>query len=168
MLRDIYNGLKDLLTPINGIMWVDWFSQQYNVKEGGRTWTNPAIFIEFEPLKYENMGNQIQEFELVFSVHLVNDCYYEGENRILETDLNHMQMLQDIYTTLQGAQLQDPSTPTEILLNPIARTSLTPDHALDSLIVTIQEFKATGIDRSAYRAKQIIAAPTTNVTFKIQ
>lgn len=166
-LRTIYNTLKARLTTVNGIQHVDWFAQQYMGEKNGRMFNNPAIFIEFNEFNFTTMQERVQAFEVDFVLHLVSDCSFEGEQRILEQDIDHQRIVKDIFIELQGISLDDGNNPAYTVLNEIERTKLTTDHELDALFVTLQEFRAVGVDRSAYQAKQTTTAQH-QVTFTIQ
>lgn len=149
MLAAVYLGLKTRLESIPNVEEIDYYLGQYlQGDRGGVLYTNEALFIEFLPISWESLRNKVQKAVLTFRIHAVSACLYDDEERMLGTGvLDHMALVSQVFQKMQGFRIIDVSE--RVLLESIVRTQEEPDHELEVVMATVQEFQATIFDYSA-------------------
>jgi hypothetical protein len=167
-MKEIYILLKERLATIQELKEVQWYLGQYDQNGEQALVVDTAAYIEFEPIEWMQMGQQIQQATVGFNVHFVQECVYGDDTRVVDTTLNHLELANQIFRTLQGwsGRLSDipslgifPNSPTDKqIINTIVRTGSTSQHDLENLIVTVQRFQATCIDLNAVPQYQSILA----------
>lgn len=162
MLKPIYKGLKDRLSNIPDV-YVDYFLGQYLQAEGGSVLYNEeSLFIEFMPIAWDTHRRSVQRGVLSFKVHAVTTCLYDDEDRILGTTVfNHMDLVNEVFKHLQNFRITEQSG--NVLLESVVRKQTIPDHELEVVVVTIQEFEAVIFDYTAAP----VYTHVSNVAFEV-
>lgn len=173
MLEHIYTALKDRLETVANIDEVDYYLGQYLQQEGGnRLYSDQALFIELLPIEWQSQRGNTQKAVLSFRVHTVSACLYDNEDRLVGTGVyNHMELVTEVFKTLQNFRVvQNPSG--NVLLESIVRTLTEPNHDLDVVMVTVQEFDCTIFDYSAIaqttKVNNVDLRVTTEIKTSIQ
>lgn len=162
MLKPIYQVLKTHLGNIPEVEEVDWFLDQYNQDdEGSVLWITPSLFLEFQPIPWMTLSQNVQRAVLTFVVHTVTDSVYDDDERILDAATDHLQLVDDVFASLQGKRFADNG---RTIMETIVRTSMIPDHSIEGIIVTTQEFKSVIFNYSARPQKQVVQI--TNLDIK--
>lgn len=164
-MKNIYRLLKQRLSEIADLKEVLWYTGQYLQTGDQSIYVDKAAYIEFMPLSWTTLSRNIQEAVLEFDVHLLTEALNDNDERILDADIAHLSLVEQVYKKLQRwqAHLSDlpeftgqPDTPK--IINSIVRTNLAPDHTLSNLIVTVQKFQCTVYDLSALPQYQQVNA----------
>ena len=155
-MKYIYKLLKQRIAEISNLKEVLWFNGQYNQTGEQTLYVDRAAYIEFMPVAWQTRGQLMQEAVLEFDVHLVTETLGDNDERILDADVAHLDLLQEIFLKLQGwqAQLSDlpefaGMTNSPKIINSIVRTGTTPDHTLSNLLISVQRFQCTVFDINA-------------------
>lgn len=163
MLDLVYSALKKRLVASTEPEYLEWFYGQYDeseMEEGGELlWTTPAQFIEFLPLDWETRPMGIQTSVLRFNVHLVNESFDPGEQRILNASLNHLGGESAIFKALMnfrcllsyvpGFEDLEGTEDDRVLIESIVRESTESDHTMRRQLVSVQRFSCRIFDYSA-------------------
>lgn len=167
MLSAVYLGLKTRLGVIPDVEEIDYYLGQYEQGERGSVlYTEEALFIEFLPISWETLRNKVQKAVLTFRIHAVSACVYDDEDRILGTGvLDHMGLVSQVFQQLQNFRIIEPSG--QVILESIVRVQEEPNHDLDVVIATVQEFNATMFDYSAMNPSTRLNSVDLVVTTKI-
>lgn len=172
MLESIYTALKDRLETIFNSIEVDYYLGQYLQGEGGSSlYSDEALFIEFLPIEWQSLRNNVQKAVLSFRIHVVSACLYDDEQRLIGTGVfSHMENVTEVFKTLQNFRAVEPSG--RVLLESVIRVRTEPNHDLDVVMVTVQEFKATIFDYSAIgsttKLNNVALDITTDIKTSIQ
>jgi len=175
MLSSIYQLIKQRLTTECSFKEVDWFMNQYaQLKDENTLFTTPAAYIQFAPINTTSLhSGNIQQLEISLDIHVVHEAWYDNDQRI--TALKHLQAVESVYKSLQNwnaflssldeyADLKGTEND-KLMINSIVRTSLTPDHSLSNLLITLQRFSFIAYDYSAtVDFSEIIANLVVQVT----
>lgn len=152
-MKYIYLLLKQRLLEILDLKEVLWYNGQYDQIGEQSLYVDTAAYIEFLPIEWTTKGKQYQEAVLQFNIHLLTESVGDNDERILDADVNHFGLLQDVFQKLQGwnADLKDLPEFSNLqnspkIINSIVRTGMQPDNGLSNLIVTIQSFQCTVFD----------------------
>lgn len=148
---------------------VDWFLGQYELQDEGQSfYTAPAVYVEFQPMVWETLGDGMQRGTLRFRTHLVSSSLYEDGRRITEGGLDHLLWESRMYVGLHGFAPKLSSLPSMSALEGTANdaylfkncTRLTTsfDHELSPLLITLTEYSAVCYDYAAVPAFQRIIA----------
>lgn len=166
MLKEVYLGLKGLLSTVAGVEELDWFLGQYVPDDNGNVmYVDKGLYIEFEDIPWETLGDNTQRAVLGFSIHAVTACIYDDEQRVLNADVNHLDFLQEVFVSLMNQRLKNAQE--EVILESIVRTNTRADHELEHVLVGIQTFEATIFDYSA-REKTVDVSANIDLTIELQ
>lgn len=168
MLESIYKALKERLETIPDVDEVDYFLGQYLQAEGGSVlYSDEALFIEFLPIPWQSLRGGVQKAVLNFRIHAVSSCLYDDENRLIGTGVfDHMGLVTKVFQSLQNFRAIEPSG--NVLFESVVRIRTEPNHDLDLVMVTVQEFQATIFDYSAIAATTTKNNVALNVTTDIK
>lgn len=163
-MRYIYELIKNRLSQIAELKDVQWYTGQYAQNGDQSLYIDSAAYIEFMPIAWQTKGKNLQEAVLEFDIHAMSEAITEDDERILNVDIAHLELVQSIYTKLQAyqANLSDlpafaslPNPPQ--IINTIVRTNTTPDHSFNNILVTIQRFQCTVQDLTAIATLQPVS-----------
>jgi hypothetical protein len=145
---------------VPGMKEIDWYLQQYNTNSN--LYATPASYIEFLPVNPETMGGgKIQQGQVSFRIHTVSTSLHDNHKRVHNPDtaVNHLDHVDKTFAALQGwrakvSQLDGfghlAGTEKDYrVMNSISRKNIIPDHRINKLIVTIQEFSCLCNDIAA-------------------
>jgi len=164
MIEPIYQILKQRLqSQVNGLKEVDYYLGQDRAGEDGLLYTSPGAYIEFLTFDIEYLGNNVQEAEIEFRVHLVEEMLRDNQHRITGPE-NHLQQANAIFQVLTGysarlsvlpnfTHLKGSSEDSKVF-NSISRTQYEPDHSLQYILITRQTFTCLAFDITALPAYQ--------------
>jgi len=162
MLKVIYQHLKSHLATITDVEAVDYYLGQDEQDDAGSVlYTTPSLFIEFLEVPWMQLGKQVQRATLNFIIHTVTDSIYDDEDRILDPAFDHLALVNEVYKKLQGHRYKDGDF---VIMETIERVSTTPDHSLNVIIKTSQEFRCTIFDYEAYPITQTTQIDTITIT----
>lgn len=165
MLSLVYQALKKRLVNTTTPAYVDWYMGQYlepEAEEGGQLlWRTPAQFVEFMPVQWQTLGNNVQAANTQFNLHLVNDCYHDDDQRITDAALGHLAQEAAVYATLQnwrchlsyvpGFEALEGTPDDRVLIESITRERTDPDHNMGRQIVSVQGFACRIYDYGAVK-----------------
>jgi hypothetical protein len=168
MTKEIYILLRNRLKEIAELDEVDWYTGQDEQDGQQEMIVQNGCYIEFMPADFTQLSNMVQQAVIEFDVRLVQDAVYNGEERILDPGLQHLDLTAAIYTKLQGfgamlshipalAHLQG-SAQDIVVINDIQRIGIIPDHSINNLLITVQRFRCLVRDVAAVPALQPILA----------
>jgi len=131
-----------------------YFNQYFQEGENGEnedSFPLTAVFFEYNPAQWDNVGKNKQVTAQTFSLHVINSVIQDVSNRETPTIRNkghaHMLIIDKIVACLQGFNGTD--------FGAISRTSDKPYHmAKDDRIVDIIDFKSRLTDRAAMPVMQ--------------
>lgn len=155
----LFQGIqRRLLAKVTQAKAVEYFLDQYNESEDQRVFTTPSLYLEFAPIEFRTLTQNIQQAELTFMVHTVHESAYDDENRILSADglLNFLGVQTEVYKALmnwrlRASYLSGDNADTRTLMESVVRTRSVPDHAMSRLMVNTQTFRAVVYDYSAVK-----------------
>ena len=142
MIAHAYTVLKSRILELEGIDYVDWYTGQDLQNGDQHIKKTPAVFIEFLPTQWIQLGSDVQQSEQQVRIHLVSQTRYGDEYDMLDTDnINHEGLQTALYKHLQGYgyEYTDDGT-TYPLISSMVRTNLTHHHTINNLISTYQQF----------------------------
>lgn len=169
MFKDVYTALKQRLnTELDWKNELDWYLHQYDQDGEEVIYTTPAVFVEFVTVEWNTYPDNRQRGVMEFRIHLVNECNYDTDQRILDATLNHLGQESEVFRALMGwgcklsyitayAALNGTDNDA-VLINDIIRTRTDPDHELSNLLVSVQTFQANVYDYNALPQWQSIVA----------
>ena len=149
----IRERIKTQVTALKEVMY--YLGQPDTNEDGELLFTTPAVFIRFDSIATHSLQPVMglpnrQQAEIFFTVTLVDETAYDDDKRILDTTLNHIGKINDIFLALQGwvGKLSDIPGNTAlagtnndwIVCNPIDRKRMTTDHSVRGTIATAQQF----------------------------
>lgn len=152
VLKALVNILENVKntdnTPVFAL--VDEYMGQYEDEDGNPLWTCPAALIEMIDITWQEENNVgIQQGDLTFRVHFVDDTGYDDKKRRLTTHHNlnmangvKSLRLKRVVLSDLGINLND------TLINPIRRKRTEFVNRLAETVVTIVEFEAVITDYS--------------------
>lgn len=169
MMKEVYQAFKQRLSSeITELNWVDWYLNQYAQEGEQSMWTTPAAFVEFMPIDWQMLSNGVQSSNVMFQIHLVNESQYDDDQRMTDVQINHLGMERDVYLSMQNwrcmisylpryADLAD--TPADrVLIESTVRVRTYPDHEMNRMLVSVQEFITRIYDYSAQPQWQSVLA----------
>ncbi len=169
MLKEVYKAIKKAIgDQIDGINDLDWYLGQYDQDGDNTLYTTPAVYIEFQPMDWEQLKVGVQACNLMVSIHAVNASLYDTDQRILDAASNHLELENSVYRALQGFRCMLSYLPEyaglaggandRVLLESMVRQRTYPDHDINRLLVSVQEFKTRIYDYSAEPQYQEVIA----------
>lgn len=180
MLNLVYSAIKKRLAaqvlPLP--KYVDWYYAQYledEMEDGGQLlWQTPALFVEFLPIEWETRPQNIQTSTLRFNTHLVNESFYDNDQRVLDAAVNHLGQESSVFVALMnwrcmlsyvpGFEALADTANDRVLLESIVRESSEPDHTMRRQLVGVQRFACRIYDYSAQpQWAQVLAALSLDV-----
>jgi hypothetical protein len=152
VLQALVNILENVKNTNNTPVFhlVDEFMGQYEDEDGNPLWTCPAALIELVSIEWQEENNVgIQQGDLRFRVHFVDDTGFDDKKRRLSTQHN-LNMAKGVKSLrLQRVWLSDLGINSDdTLLNPIMRKRTDFVIRLAETVVTIVEFEAVVTDYS--------------------
>jgi len=167
-MTEIYYLLRNRLQEITELLEVDWYTEQDAQLGDQAQYVETGAYIEFSPILWQTQGQLMQQAALEFDIHLVQDTVLDGEERMTNTALEHLLLVDKIFKKLQGFSglLSDlpgnsalKGTDDDIVfINSVLRLNSIPQHSLSNLIVTTQRFQCTIIDLGAMPQYQEVLA----------
>jgi hypothetical protein len=181
MLSLVYQALKKRLSEVTTPDYVDWYMGQYleaDAEDGGQLlWGTPAQFIEFLPVQWQTLGNNVQAANTKFNIHLVNDCYHDDDKRITDAALGHLVQEAAVYAALQnwrclmsyvpGLEALADTPNDRVLIESITRESTDPDHNMGRQIVSVQGFACRIYDYGAVKNWVEVLATLQETVIKV-
>lgn len=161
LLKAIYQVLKAHLANVPNVEDVDWYLGQYSQDDSGSIlYATPSLYIEFRPIDWKTLPNKVQRGVLSFIVHTVTDSVYDDDERFLDSQFDHLQLVDNVFAALEGKRFSNSG---KTILETIVRRSVTPDHNLEGIIVTTQEFQSVVFNYEARPQKQVIQITGFNI-----
>lgn len=112
-------------------------------------YNTPAVFIEFEPIRWKHHTQGIREAEVVINLHVVTRTTIPGG------EVDFLALPNRINAALHGLTIRDDGGVADALTSTLSTT----DHNFDELMHTIETYTCHITDRSAVR--QNTTAPAT-------
>ncbi len=159
MTPEIYLALSKQIKSQFPAHYIDLYLEQYDDPQSNPLFADTAWLIEFRPISWELLGNDIQAGQLGFIVHHVSATAFDDSRRM--TGVSHwvddaalFKCLHRFFCNLQfvGINSIDP------LINTVKRVESEMLSRLSSLIVTKQHFSAYVYDFSACKQYQEVLA----------
>lgn len=159
--NDIYLFIQNRVCELTHVKHFDlWAEQPFT--EGGEAeiYDTPAVFLEWAaPIETLSIGNNKQEAEVSFTLHLETDAKGNADN-LADTNeridgLEHLQIADLIFAKLQGYNGNTTNQP----ISSIGRTAFT-SIPLGETVLTSQTFRCFCILDAAARKFEAIAKPT--------
>lgn len=174
MLREIYLALKGRLShDVAELRQVDWYLDQFDQYDPEEVVLGtPVALIEFHPIHWTTLSQNVQKAILTFSVHLATSTAYGDDMDMLDlTYIDHLSIESKIFVALMNTRFTMPdiqtflnqqglvwttpdgqpwtATSKDIILESIVRIDTVPHRQQSPIIVTEQVFQATIFDYSA-------------------
>lgn len=158
-MKEIYLLLKKRLEEIAELNEVSWYSGQDEQTGDQSLLVDKAAYLEFAPINWRMLGQQIQRATIDFEVHLVQALVEDGDG-LMQSD--HLDLINAIYKKLQGweaslSYLQAGLSDLKII-NCIDRLELHPQQQLSNIWRSSQRFQAEVIDYNARKDYQEVSA----------
>lgn len=149
MFKEYYQSIKQLLSQIDGLKYIEYYLGQYDQIGDNHVLDTPIAYVELLPTNWSTGQSNLQEGLLSFRIHLVTETAYGDERDITST--NHLDLVAKIYKALQGegAMFEDEQENSYTLMNKIERRNSTPHSTINNLIVTTEEYCSYVFDWSA-------------------
>ena len=111
MRKQLYLDIKGKIKAIKDendeqiIKHFDIWNQQVDFLEQETPFAYPAMFIEFEPIQWQMLGNRMQQAELTVKIHIVTRWLAQtADYSPTESDaLDYLDLPDKIFVALQGA-----------------------------------------------------------------
>lgn len=163
MLNLVYQALKKRINDKVAPKYTDWYMGQYlepDEEDGGALlWDTPAVFIEFPPIPWTTMGNSVQAADTSVNIHLVNDSYFDTDQRVTDATLNHFGLEGSVYRHLMnwrcllsyvpGFEALAGTENDRVLMESVVRLNTDVDHGARRQFVSVQTFSTRIYDYSA-------------------
>ena len=166
MLKSIFLALKKRINEETELP-VYWYSRKRidANDEGEDLFTVPSVHIEFSPLNATTMTRNLQQFEIQFNVHVVEESLYDHEKESLtiidRAELVHSALFNQAFSLeyLTG----NPEHAQLCLMNTIHRTGMRVDHDPTNLYITVMEYKSVIYDRDNLPTYSIVDPVSINI-----
>lgn len=73
MRREIYEAICKALLATNEIQYVDLWNQNVEFIEQENNWPRPAVFVEFDPIKWDRTKEKAMRTTSTIKLHIVTD-----------------------------------------------------------------------------------------------
>lgn len=144
MRKKIYLAVIERLKEIAGdnqIKHFDLWNQNVEFIEQDTTFDMPAVFVEFAPILWKTLGNNVQQADVEVRLHVVTE--YKGataDNSEFQTDaLAYFDLLDAINKKIFGLSGTG--------FNAFKRTSSATNHNHEEIIESIEVYSTNVIDR---------------------
>ena len=77
MVNEVFDYIREQLTPLTDIKNIDWYLDQENISGGIPL--SPCVFVAFKPVQINSLSKKYQEVVTEFDVMLYSD--FKDENR---------------------------------------------------------------------------------------
>lgn len=165
MLNLLYLALKKKIQTEAQPKYVDWYLGQYLEEQedqgGALLWDTPAVFLEFQPVTWKTLLNNVQCADVLFAAHVVTDNYHDGDQRITDANTSPFGLESSVYTGLMnwrcnlsylpGFEALEGTTNDRVLMESIVRLESSTDHAMRRQMVSLQVFGSKIYDYSAQK-----------------
>jgi hypothetical protein len=170
MIKEHYQALKQRLFEIPDVKIIDWYMGQDESLEGNNlVWGTPAIYIEFDPIQWQTLGNGIQRGTMTFNIRLVTDSLHDSDQKLFDTfAIDHFAFTQSLFTQMMNWRCNASYLPQfgqllgtnedVVLMESVVRLNTTPIHEVSDLLRTVQTFTCVVYDYSAVKQWQTIVA----------
>lgn len=134
--------MSRVIVKVPEIAFFEMYNGQPDQEEDEVPYNKPAVFIEFEPMQWQTVGNKVQECDCSFRLHIETETLSETSN--LESDkernagLEHLMIAERVFGAIQGFSGDG--------FGAISRTGFIPDNNHDNRLVTILPFKTRLVD----------------------
>lgn len=170
MTAEIYRAIeKRISDKVEEVKQIDWFMDQYAASiEDGMVWITPTVFLEFMPVTWQQIGQNIQSATMQVKVHFLTDNDYEDQKSLMMT--NHLQLNKRVHKALQnwgcllsyveGYEALQGTGSDMILINNMTRVASESEHQLRQFVVTTQTYEAYVTDLSMDNAADdVVVSP---------
>ena len=148
---DLTERLKQIILVTDGnvetplIKHFDLWNKQLQFLEKERPFRFPAVFVEFGPLEYRQLGLQAQEADLTVRLHIASKTLTGSADSAVyqHTFLSHLDLNDDIHYCLSGW-----NTPYS---GPMVRIQSIPNHDHEHIIEEIEVYKMKITDLSGVK-----------------
>jgi hypothetical protein len=127
------------------IMHADLWNRQIEFLEKERPFKFPAVFIEFLPIEYRQLGLKAQEADVSFKLHVVSKHLGSTSDGASYQDaaLAHLDLLDEIHYALSGWSTS--------YSGPMVRTGSVPNHDHAEIIAETETYRACMTDLSGVK-----------------
>jgi hypothetical protein len=178
MLQLYYYKINDMLaqsTPLTDRkIVVDWYLRQYHSRsedDGGLVIHTPSIFIEFMPIQWRTLPQNVQRAILTFRLHIVTESTHVDKRSFILMDLtgdnnnDHLLIREECYKALMNkrASLPVPAhligqygvhDENSVLMESLVRiASPIVTDMIGNLVVSVEEFQCVVTDYTAMPVK---------------
>lgn len=173
MIIESYLAIKKRLSELLEIAQVDWFYDQYSESaDGNLVYVTPAVYVEFQPIEFQQRGGLTQTSVLDVVIHVVSSSGYGAEDmrQTQDTDgltIQHLTLVKLVHKKLQGFgcayNYLTGYTNADNLISGMVRRSMEVDHALSPFVITKMTFQFHAYDCDAAIETTMIAPNTVTV-----
>ncbi|MHB9148344.1 MAG: hypothetical protein ACYC2U_08295 [Candidatus Amoebophilus sp.] len=140
MRSELYLKLQALILSIKGIdglsiiKHVDLWNQNTSFLEQETPFADPAVFIEFLPFQWQQLGQQKQQASITIRLHVVSKWWSNtaSNNPTQSTSVKYLDLTETIFAAIQGKS----TTAT----NGLMRTNSTTNHNHQTYVDSIEEY----------------------------
>jgi hypothetical protein len=151
MRKQFYLDLVEKLHEVNTndypseIKHFDLWNRQVEFLRKENPFSLPAVFVEFAPLSFTQLGQGVQEADLTFRLHVVSATKASPSSKSNYQDafLLHLDLLDDIHYCLHAWNTPYSGT--------CVRTQSIPNHDHEEIIEEIEIYQMKVVDMSAVR-----------------
>lgn len=163
MLNLVYQALKKRINEKVSPKYTDWYMGQYlepDEEDGGALlWDTPAVFVEFPPIAWQTLGGSVQAADMSMNIHLVNDSYFDTDQRVTDPILNHFGLEGNVFKAMMNWRCMLSYVPgfealagtdnDRVLIESVVRLNTDVDHGARRQFVSVQTFSSRIYDYSA-------------------
>jgi hypothetical protein len=143
-LKSVVEAIGDI-DPVPVIKHFDLWNKQIEFLEKERPFKFPAVFVEFLPIDYRQLGLQAQEAELTFRLHVVSKTLAGSADNAnyKKIFLEHLDLNDAIHYCLSGWNTS--------YSGPLVRIQSIPNHDHEQIIEEIEVYKTRITDLSGVK-----------------
>jgi hypothetical protein len=149
MRKQIYLALAGKLKNSGLAKHVDLWNRNVEFAELEQAWDTPAVFIEFAPIQWRQLGNAVQDANCTFRLHIVTRCVAPSNcddgNYYLMDAVEYFDLLDSITNLLHRFAGEN--------FGPFIRTESYTNHNHEELVESIEVYTGHITDKSAMPAQ---------------
>lgn len=155
-MKTQYNDLAELIkTQMPEVRHIDLYRGQYLNTADYCAWDTPAVFIEFQPIQWQNLGQNCQQGILMPSFHLVigNLAATRHQDTPEPDALDFLSLIDKLHTALQGCIISQ--------CNELMRDRTDFDQSFDQLYVCRLSYRCLIDDYQTHLKRKYIETTAT-------
>ncbi len=160
MLKTLFQAIvTQLQAEVPAIQFIDLWNDNVNNISGGAVWPTPAVFIEFEPIEWQQQGRLSRMGNVGMRLHIVNrEVKHNGaDDSRIDDALLRFDLLSDINVAMQTLHGRHFTTP-------MATTTAT-NHNHAELIEDVQRYVTRLQDNAA--TPDLVEAGVTSLDVEV-